>query len=126
MSAVLVRWSPESMVEVKALAMASEKKYARLCAHPDVDDRMHEMLIAIHRDARVRSHVHNYDESLTLLEGSALIVTPEGSIMMDRDNFFARIPAGCEHRPVAVSDWFVFIECAPGPWRKENTEWLEH
>jgi cupin fold WbuC family metalloprotein len=126
----LVFWDRSSVEEVKKLALASEKKYARLCAHPHVDDRMQEMLIAVHSDARVRWHSHEYDESLAFIDGAGMIATQSASddlfgIALDASHFFVRVPAGMFHRPIVSGEWLVFIENAPGPWRTENTRWRE-
>ena len=44
----------------------------RLCAHPAVDDRLHEMVIAMARETYVRPHKHvNKSESVHVIEGLA-------------------------------------------------------
>jgi cupin fold WbuC family metalloprotein len=128
MMAIATFWSLKSIEQVKRMALESEKKYARLCAHPNVDDVMHEMLIAVHRDAEVGWHWHEYEESMTVLEGSGILTYQSADmplqLRLDRQNFFVRITDGCIHRPRAESEFLVFIETAPGPWRKEKTRWI--
>ena len=47
----------------------------RLCAHPDVNDTLHEMLIVHEKGTYVRPHKHlNKTESVHIIEGSVDVV----------------------------------------------------
>ena len=57
---------------LKERARSNQRRRARICMHPDVHDRLHEMLIVHASDAYVRPHLHNHkSESLHIVEGRA-------------------------------------------------------
>ena len=67
---------------LKALAAKNSRKRIRLCAHPDMQDNLHEMIIVHARDAYVRPHKHiGKSESFHVIEGLLLVVVfdDEGS-----------------------------------------------
>ncbi len=129
---LVVAGGPE-MRTIRTDALSSARGRSRLCAHPDPDAAVHEMLIA-HTDAvYVRPHRHHgKDESLLLLEGEldALFFEDDGTVRERRRMrayggdapFYYRIPPGVWHGLVIVSPLVVFLEVTAGPFRREQTE----
>ena len=108
-----------AVAELKRLAAGTRRRRMRLCAHPDPEAPVHDMIIVHGRDVYVRPHRHPAKaESLHVIEGLAqalffdeygrideiVALGPAGS---DR-HFFYRLPPGRFHALVIESDWFVF------------------
>ena len=118
---------------LKALAEASPRRRARLCAHPAPEAAQQEMLIVMQGDSYVRPHRRlSKSETLTVLEGEAdalvfdarggltrtLRLGPSGS---DRA-FFYRMPAMVFHSLAFRTPWFVFLETTVGPFDPDLSE----
>ena len=117
---------------LKRLAVGTERRRCRLCAHRDSDDALHEMLIVHARDAYVRPHLHlDKSESLHVIEGTATLVEfdEEGGPRRLEAlgapgsglTFYYRMPQGCYHMLLIDSDWFVFHETVQGPFERQKT-----
>ena len=66
---------PQEIAALKAIAASNPRKRARLCAHPGVGDRLHEMLIVHVGRPYVAPHKHpNKSESYHMIEGRLAIV----------------------------------------------------
>ena len=117
---------------LKDVARENERRRCRLCAHRDVGDSLHEMLIVHAQDAYVRPHKHlDKAESLHVIEGAATLVCfseegrPErferlGEASSGRP-FYYRMPEGVYHMLLIDSDWLVFHEAVLGPFERART-----
>lgn len=128
----ITRVSPDDIGTLKARARQNPRGRARLCAHPDVDDPIHEMLIVHARGCYVRPHKHlSRAESYHVIEGSGAIVTfgddgavgeviPIGDRASGR-NFFLRLQETCYHTLFIESEVLVFHETTTGPFDGDST-----
>ena len=123
----------EDIAYLKEQALKNERKRIRLCAHRDVHDSLHEMLIVHAQDTYVRPHRHlNKSESFHVIEGVVDVVIYEenGSIkevisLGDYASgrcFFYRINDPFYHTLLIRSDFVVFHETTNGPFNREETE----
>ena len=112
---------------LKKKASSNERKRMRLCAHKNVQDKVHEMLIVHTKDAYVRPHKHiGRAESLHVIEGKAeaIIFDEKGIIsevihMGDYNSgltFYYRIANAVYHTLIITTDFFVFHEAVEGPF----------
>jgi len=119
---------------LKERALENPRKRARICAHPDVDDSLHEMFIVHTRDTYVRPHKHlNKSESLHIIEGTVDVVLfdEQGEITgvsqmgeyQSGRSFFHRISEPCFHTLLISSDTLLFHEATDGPFRASDTIW---
>ena len=127
-------WVGEHDVELlKARAAANPRRRIRICAHPDVDDPLHEMLIVHARGVYVRPHRHpSKSESMHVIEGAADVVffDDEGRITQrvpvgapaSGSAFYYRLRDPVYHSLVVRSEYFVFHEVTNGPFRRDDTE----
>ena len=117
---------------LKQRAGLNRRKRIRLCAHADVTDAVHEMLIVHGREAYVRPHKHlNKTESYHVIEGEAglLTYTDDGAVRQTirlsehpaAGAGFCRISGDVYHTLVFLSDYVVFHETTNGPFRREET-----
>jgi len=117
--------------ELKDRADTNSRKRVRLCAHPNVDDTLHQMLIVHTKDTYVRPHKHlNKSESIHIIEGSLELVIfdevgaitdviPMGDYSSDRA-FFHRMNEPLYHTMLISSDHVVFHETANGPFKQSE------
>ena len=116
---------------LKRKASSNERRRVRLCAHKDIQDQVHEMLIVHSRDAYVRPHKHiNKSESLHVIEGRAYAVIFDEAggisevIQMGESGsgltFYYRIAESVYHMLLITSDFFVFHEAVQGPFDKSK------
>lgn len=120
--------------KLKQQSDTNKRKRIRLCAHRDIEDRIHEMLIIHMKDIYVRPHKHiNKIESFHVIEGTADIVIysddgsiddviPMGEYGTDRC-FYYRLSDPLFHTLRVTSDYFVFHEITNGPFKKVDTVW---
>ena len=117
---------------LKQRAGLNRRKRIRLCAHADVTDAVHEMLIVHGREAYVRPHKHvNKSESYHLIEGEAAILTyaddgaASDTIRLSEHPalgaVFCRISGNVYHTLVFLSEYVVFHETTNGPFKREET-----
>jgi cupin fold WbuC family metalloprotein len=117
---------------LKQRAEQNPRKRIRLCAHKDVDHRLHEMLIVHTRETYVRPHKHlTKNESFHVVEGCAdvVIFDDTGNVvevirMGDYSSgrmFYYRISEPCYHTLVIRSEFLVFHETANGPFKRTDT-----
>jgi cupin fold WbuC family metalloprotein len=65
----------EEVAFIKNAAIESAKGRARINAHPDGDDTLHEMVIAIRQDSYIRPHRHpGKSEAFHMVQGAVDIV----------------------------------------------------
>jgi cupin fold WbuC family metalloprotein len=135
-----VRYATDEIVTVDAGDVARLKQDAsdnarrriRLCAHRNIGDRLHEMLIVHARDAYVRPHKHlGKSESFHVVEGDVDVVLfdDEGGVremirmgaFASGRPFFYRIADPVFHTLLIRSEVLVFHETTSGPFRREDT-----
>lgn len=121
-----------TVADLKRQAAGNPRRRIRLCAHPRVDDRLHEMVIVHASETYVRPHKHpGKSESFHVIEGDVDVVIfddrggvsrviPMGSIDSGRP-FFYRIAEPLFHTLLIRSPVLVFHEATNGPFRREDT-----
>lgn len=128
----VVRLGADEMEFVKRCAAASPRRRARICAHPDPGDRLHEMLIALSRDGYVRPHKHlRRAESFQVFEGSAdVVLFDDAGAVRDVVSMAAdgpgvrmyRLNTPQFHTVLPRSEFFVVHETTEGPFDRADTE----
>ena len=128
----IVKIGPEEISFLKKRASASPRKRARICAHRDNGDSLHEMLIAISCDSYIHPHKHlGKSESFHIIEGEVNIAIfddmgdirevvemgPPGSGRC----FFYRISEPLFHTLNIRSDVLVVHETTNGPFDKTQS-----
>jgi cupin fold WbuC family metalloprotein len=122
----------EHIEALKLIAMKTRRHRARICAHPDTADALHEMLIYHPRGAYVPPHRHpGKSESFHVIEGEADVVLfdDEGKVKEVIEMgpfgsgkcFFYRLNRSAYHTLVIQTHHFVFHETTNGPFRREDT-----
>ncbi len=109
---------------------------ARVCMHPNTEDRMQEMFIAFSGKTYVRPSFHTKDESFHMLEGRGKYLFFDESGNVTRDvrlgtynselPFYCRIPTHQVHSLVLHSKHAMAHEVIAGPFERSNTlfpEW---
>ena len=117
---------------LKAAVKASAKARARINAHPDGEDALHEMIIAIDPTSYIRPHKHpGKSESFHIIHGEVDIVvfTDDGEI--DRivrlgapgsgRSFYYRMSTPFFHTLIIRSDLLIVHEITNGPFRPQAT-----
>lgn len=104
----------------------------RICAHPNGEDRLHEMLMTFAGTTYVRPSLHvDKEESLYILDGlgtyvffddkgnitDAVKLGPVGS----GRSFYCRIPANTYHSLVVESPDILVKETTSGPFKRSDT-----
>jgi cupin fold WbuC family metalloprotein len=122
----------DDLLMVKDMADGSALRRARICAHKDICDTVHEMIIVMLKDSYVAPHRHaNKTESFHIIEGRLHVVVFDeaGEItqviaMTDYASggvFFYRLPENRYHTVLPVTDRVVFHECTSGPFDKNKS-----
>lgn len=120
----VVRLDARSVGFIRNRAVNNARGRARICAHKNASDPLHEMLIAMRHDSYIRPHRHlTKVESFHLVEGAAdiVILTDVGEIdevielSADR-NFFYRLSAAQYHTVLINSPVLVIHEVTNGPF----------
>jgi cupin fold WbuC family metalloprotein len=117
---------------LKAKALKNERKRIRLCAHRDVQDALHEMVIVQTKDVYIRPHKHiNKSESFHIIEGELIVVMFDdvGRILeaiqmgeyLSGSVTYYRLSDDYFHAVVPISDIVVFHEITNGPFNPDNT-----
>lgn len=117
---------------LKGKAEFTQRKRMRLCAHQDVEDKLHEMFIVHTSDTYVRPHKHlNKAESLHIIEGlvDLVLFDDEGNITgavqlgdySSGKRFYHRTSGPCYHTLLIKSDVVVFHEATTGPFLRADS-----
>jgi len=129
----VVAVSATDIDDLKERQKGTPRQRIRLCAHAQVEDSVHEMLIVHTGDTYVRPHRHiGKSESYHAIEGcfdlvlfddngavtGVIEIGPSGS----GRNFFCRLPPGLYHGLAIQSDIIVFHETTSGPFSRAQTE----
>jgi len=120
------------MQELQQYAATNSRKRARICAHSDSEDLVHEMFIVHPKGAYIRPHKHiGKTESMLVLEGEV-----DFNIFDEQGNLEQRINMGCYksgkiffnsmrtdtyHSILIKSEWLFFLEITKGPFIPEET-----
>ncbi len=129
----VVRVKASDLREIVVRAARSPRKRARLCAHPDAADALHEMLICLARGTYVRPHRHRgKSESFHIIEGELDVVlfhddgTVREFIRMGPYHtggvFFYRLAEPCFHTVLVNTPHALFHETTNGPFDPADTE----
>ncbi len=126
----VVRIGADELAFVRRAAAVSPRRRARICAHPQPGDRLHEMVIALARDGYIRPHKHlRRAESFQVFEGSAEVVvfddagTVTDVVAMSSDGVrMYRLNAPRFHTVLVRSECFVVHETTEGPFDPSDTE----
>jgi cupin fold WbuC family metalloprotein len=113
-------------------ALESTRHRARLCAHKQEEDRIHEMFIALTKEAYIRPHRHlNKSESFHVIEGSADVIffSDIGAIEQvivigeyrSGKPFYYRNEDERFHTQIVTSERLIFHETTNGPFRRFET-----
>lgn len=117
---------------LKSMAGENSRRRIRLCAHPDILDSLHEMIIVHSRGAYARPHKHiGKSESFHIMEGclKVVIFADDGALRnvltMDSGGcggtLFFRLSGGVYHTIVPQSSQVVFHETTNGPFVRADT-----
>ena len=127
----IVRLDRQAVVFIRDCALRNPRGRARICAHKDSGDNLHEMLIGIAPGSYVRPHRHHGKvESFHLIEGSAdiVILSEQGSIedvieLGPSANFYYRLDSPRYHTLLISSPVLVIHETTNGPFDPAQTDW---
>ena len=130
----IVKIDASDIATLKQKAKQNPRKRIRICAHSDISDSIHEMLIVHEKHCYVQPHKHiNKTETFHIIEGIADIIlfNEEGHIdqsirmgdFMSGRKFFYRLPPSRYHTVLIHSDVLVFHEITNGPFKPEETVW---
>ena len=128
----IVRVSQEYMGTLRARARQNPRRRIRLCAHPSINDLLHEMLIVHEKGTYVRPHKHlNKTESVHIIEGlvDVVVFDDDGKItdviqMGDYKSgrvFYYRMQYPYFHTLLIHSDILLFHEVTNGPFNRSDT-----
>jgi cupin fold WbuC family metalloprotein len=128
----IVKWGDDEIAFVKRTALASPRKRARICAHRNNDDALHEMIIAISAQSYIHPHRHiGKSESFHVVEGEVdVAVFDEAGSVVDLielgapgsgRRFFYRMSHSAFHTLLIRSDVLVVHEVTNGPFARERT-----
>jgi cupin fold WbuC family metalloprotein len=117
---------------LRAAAKASVKRRARINTHPDTEDALHEMIIAISSASYIRPHKHpGKSEAFHIIDGEVdiIIFSDDGAIERivplgppgSSRSFYYRMSAPLFHTLVIRSDILIVHEITNGPFRPQAT-----
>lgn len=132
----IIKIGKEELETLKKKAILNTRKRARICAHRNPNDPVHEMIIALAKGTYIRPHKHlNKPESFHLISGfvDAVIFDDDGSItevmplgdFQSGRAFYYRMDKPYYHTLLIKSDVIVFHEATKGPFRREDAEFAE-
>jgi cupin fold WbuC family metalloprotein len=132
----IVTVGPCDLAMLKAAASASPRRRARINAHPDGEDTLHEMIIAIDAASYIRPHKHpGKSESFHIIEGEVDVVLfgdegeLEGIVELGAAGghraFYYRMSKPIFHTLIVRSGILVVHEITDGPFRPTATVFAE-
>lgn len=127
----IVKVNKNLIEELKEKAMQNKRKRVRLCAHKNVKDKLHEMIIFLGKETYIRPHKHpGKSESFHVIQGSAdiIIFDDKGEIIKviplgkysSNKNFFYRISEPLFHTVLVNSEFLLYHETTNGPFEKKD------
>ena len=120
--------------ELKARARRSPLQRARLCAHADPGEAIHEMLIVLVRGGYIRPHRHpGKSESFHVVSGTVDLaffhedgrlaeVLAMGEFGHPGRSFYCRMPEGLYHTLLIRSEELIVHETTNGPFDPSATD----
>ena len=125
---------------LKDKASGNKRKRIRLCAHLDINDSLHEMLIVQCMGNYIPPHKHpGKSESFHIIEGALEVVLffDDGRIREvismgqphNNKSFYYRLSKSMFHTVLPTSEIVVFHETTNGPFRREDlvlAKWAPH
>jgi cupin fold WbuC family metalloprotein len=129
----VIQITAEDLAPIVSRGMNSPRKRARLCAHPDPIDPLHEMLICLVRGTYVRPHRHaRKSESFHLIDGELEVVLFDdaggvrqvvrlGSYHSGKA-FYYRLAEPLFHTVVVRTPFVLFHETTNGPFDRTDSE----
>lgn len=129
----LLRVDRSIIKQLKEAAFSNKLKRARLCAHQNIDDKVHEMLIGFCYDSYIRPHRHtNKTESFHIIQGMIEIVlfNEKGNIkqrvllgsLSSKYPFFFRSENHDWHTVLVHSKFALIHETTNGPFNPSESE----
>lgn len=126
--------SAQDIAFLKARAAENPRRRVRLCAHRDVSDPLHEMLIVHMHGHYARPHKHiSKSESFHMIEGRLKVFLFDddgrrtGVIDMSESTgggaLFYRLASSIFHSVFAETEFIVFHEVTNGPFDPRDTMW---
>ena len=124
---VFSRIGPAEIAFLKNQATTSNRRRARICAHPSNENPLHEMVIVAASDSYIHPHRHHgKSESFHIIEGEVDIVMfdGEGDVtdiielgdISSKKPFFYRLSDERFHTLCIRSEFLVFQEVTNGPF----------
>ena len=118
---------------LKQKAGLNSRQRIRLCSHPVLTDKLHEMLIVHRKNVCVPPHKHpGKSESIHIIEGLVDVVAfnDDGSIFQvlplgeygSGRIFYCRMNTSVYHTLLIHSEILVFHEITNGPFQKGDTQ----
>ena len=128
-----VKFGADEINFLKASVDKTQHKRIRLCAHLDIEDKLHEMIILILDETYIRPARHiDKAESLHVIHGEAdaVFFDESGNIThvipmaepSSPGTFYYRMARPTYHTLLVNSPFFVFHECTKGPLIRAQTE----
>lgn len=123
----IVRFDMSAVDFIRDAAIKNPRGRARICAHKQPTDTLHEMLIGIRADSYIRPHRHhNKVESFHLVEGAAdIVILDDDGALLDiielsrGKNFYYRLDMPKYHTLLIYSSVLVIHEITNGPFVAE-------
>ena len=120
---------PETIEELKRIALEHPMRRSRLLLHHAPTDPTHEMIIVAHKSTYIRAHRHpaHKSESYHILEGKMNVnIYDDSGAIRDvvrlaadgSEALMIRVQGGTWHEPVPVTEWMVYHEVYSGPFEK--------
>lgn len=127
----IVRLDRRDIDFIRDCALRNPRGRARICAHRDSADSLHEMLIGISPASYVRPHRHQGKvESFHLVEGAAdiVILSDQGAVedvigLAADTNLYYRLAEPRYHTLLVQSPVLVIHETTNGPFDPAQTDW---
>ena len=127
----IVQIGTEEIAFLKKQAQSNRRKRARICAHKNNDDLLHEMIIAISASSYIHPHRHvGKSESFHIIEGDVdVVIFDDGGAVVDvielgsgqaGRKFFYRIAEGIFHTLLIRTDYLVVHEVTNGPFDRDG------
>ena len=116
--------------ELLFLLESKDLKLGRICLHKENSDLIQAMIIALHHDYEVKTHVHNGPEYLKIIRGELIIseYTNGGNkldhVLNPNSLILLGLSEGVKHSVKSKSNWSVFLEVGLGPFNKNKTIYL--
>jgi cupin fold WbuC family metalloprotein len=122
---------PEDIAVLREALHKTPRKRVRINAHPDRDDPLHEMIIAISRNSYIRPHKHpSKSEAFHIVEGAVdiIIFDNDGEIAKviplsapgSGKPFYYRMSEPFFHTLIIRSEYLVVHEITNGPYRVDG------